>query len=77
MLHLLRILQHPSCNIWCLNIGETYNVKSRTWATFTKGLKKTKITHMYASEHTISSAMKEKIREIIRSNRGKHSIIQY
>ena len=49
-------------------------MKSRTWATFTKGLKKTKITHMYASEHTISSAMKEKIREIIRSNRGKHSM---
>jgi hypothetical protein len=29
---------------------------------------------MYASEHTISSAMKEKIREIIRSNRKKHNM---
>jgi len=74
VLHLLKILQNPSCNIWCLNIGETYNVKSRTWAAFTKGLKKTKITHMYASEHTISGAMKEKIREIIRVNRKKHSM---
>jgi len=72
ILHLLRILQLPTCNIWCINIGETYNVKSRTWATFTKGLRKTKITNMYASEHTISSAMKEKIREIIRKNRQKH-----
>jgi hypothetical protein len=74
VLHLLRILQNPTCNIWCLNIGETYNVKRRTWAQFTIGLKKTKITHMYASEHTISSAMKEKIREIIRNNRKKHNM---
>jgi hypothetical protein len=74
VLHLLGILQNPSCNIWCINIGETYNVKSRTWAAFTKGLKKTKITHMYASEHTISGAMKEKIREIIRENRKKHTM---
>ena len=74
VLHLLRILQQPSCNIWCLNIGETYNVKRKTWAQFTNGLKKTKITHMYASEHTISSAMKEKIREIIRDNRKKHDM---
>jgi hypothetical protein len=29
---------------------------------------------MYASEHTISSAMKEKIREIIRDNRKKHDM---
>ena len=74
VLHLLRILQQPSCKIWCLNIGETYNVKRRTWAAFTNGLKQTKITHMYASEHTISGAMKEKIREIIRDNRKKHNM---
>ena len=29
---------------------------------------------MYASEHTISGAMKEKIRETIRSNRKKHDL---
>ena len=74
VLHLLRILQSPSCNIWCLNIGETYNVKSKTWAAFTNGLKKTKITHMYASEHTISGPMKEKIRKSIRKNRKKHNM---
>lgn len=74
VLHLLRILQMPSCNIWCLNIGETYNVKSKTWAAFTNGLKKTKITHMYASEHTISGPMKEKIRKSIRKNRKKHNM---
>ena len=74
VLHLLRILQLPTCKIWCLNIGETYNVKRKTWAQFTNGLQKTKITHMYASEHTISSAMKEKIRETVRNNRQKHDM---
>jgi hypothetical protein len=29
---------------------------------------------MYASEHTISSAIKEKIRETIRNNRMKHKM---
>jgi hypothetical protein len=74
VLHLLRILQMPSCNIWCLNIGETYNVKTATWDLFAKGLKKTKITHMYASEHTITAALKDEIRESIRKNRFKHDM---
>jgi len=74
VLHLIRILQQPSCKIWCLNIGETYDVQKRTWARFTNGLEKTNVTHMYASEHTISGAMKEKIRETIRSNRKKHDL---
>jgi len=72
VLHLLRILQMPTCNIWCLNIGETYNVSEETWEMFAKGLKKTKITHMYASEHTITSELKDAIRETIRRNRKKH-----
>lgn len=74
VLHLLKILQMPSCNIWCLNIGETYNVKMKTWELFAKGLKTTKITHMYASEHTITSALKDEIRETIRKNRSKHDM---
>jgi hypothetical protein len=74
VLHLLRILQNPKCKIWCLNIGENYNVKTRTWDKFTKGLKKTKITHMYASEHTITTEMKDEIRATIRNNRAKHDM---
>lgn len=74
VLHLLRILQMPSCSIWCLNIGETYNVKTKTWKLFAKGLKKTKITHMYASEHTISTELKDQIRATIRDNRSKHDM---
>jgi hypothetical protein len=74
VLHLLRILQQPSCKIWCLNIGENYNVGDETWDKFTKGLVHTKITHMYASEHTITQDMKEEIRETIRENRKKHNM---
>lgn len=74
VLHLLRILQMPQCNIWCLNIGETYNVSDETWEIFADGLKKTKITHMYASEHTITTELKEQIRETIRLNRRKHNM---
>eukprot|EP00934_Nitzschia_sp_Nitz4_P004828 Nitzschia sp. Nitz4//scaffold1_size375055//155729//157817//NITZ4_000262-RA/size375055-snap-gene-0.198-mRNA-1//1//CDS//3329541003//4818//frame0 len=74
VLHLLRVLQSPSCNIWCLNIGENYNVSTETWETFTKGLRRTKVTHMYASEHTITTEMKDEIRDTIRANRKKHDM---
>mmetsp|Transcript_15637 Transcript_15637/g.25324 ORF Transcript_15637/g.25324 Transcript_15637/m.25324 type:complete len:193 (+) Transcript_15637:115-693(+) len=74
VLHLLRILQQPKCKIWCLNIGENYNVGDETWEKFTKGLVHTKITHMYASEHTITGDMKDEIRETIRENRKKHNM---
>jgi hypothetical protein len=72
ILHLLRVLQQPKCRIWCLNVGETYNVSDETWEAFTKGLARTKVTHMYASEHTITGEMKDEIRETIRLNRSKH-----
>jgi len=74
VLHLLRILQQSSCKIWCLNIGENYNVSDETWEEFTKGLIHTKITHMYASEHTITTDMKDEIRFTIRENRKKHDM---
>jgi hypothetical protein len=74
VLHLLRILQQPSCKIWCLNIGETYKVGTETWDLFTKGLRRTKVTHMYASEHTITTEMKDEIRATIRENRSKHDM---
>jgi hypothetical protein len=45
----------------------------KTWEKFTKGLGDTNITHMYASEHTITAELKEQIRETIRRNRGKHT----
>lgn len=74
MMHLLRILQSPKCRIWCLNIGETYNVSNKAWKKFAKGLRYTKITHMYASEHTITPELKEKFRDVIRDNRIKHTM---
>lgn len=74
VLRLVEILRKPSCQIWCLNIGETYKVKSRTWKIFARGLRDSKVTHMYASEHTISSELKDKIRATIRNNRSKHNM---
>jgi len=74
MMHLLRILQSPECHIWCINIGETYNISDKTWTKFSKGLKHTKITHMYASEHTINPELKDGFREVIRNNRSKHTM---
>ena len=73
-MHLLKVLQLPTCKIWCLNIGETYNVSMDTWKQFAIGLEKTKITHMYASEHTIDTALKDQIRATIRANRSKHNM---
>lgn len=74
VLHLLKVLKLRTCKIWCLNIGETYNVKSSTWKKFARGLRDTNVTHMYASEHTIDGELKDKIREIIRLNRKKHDM---
>lgn len=74
VMHLLRVLKRPACKIWCLNIGETYNVRTETWEKFAEGLKDTKITHMYASEHTISTELKDQIRSTIRNNRSKHNM---
>jgi hypothetical protein len=74
VLRLLKVLQRQSCKIWCLNIGETYNVQTETWEKFATGLRDTSITHMYASEHTISTELKGEIRETIRRNRAKHNM---
>ena len=70
-MHLLRILQSPKCNIWCINIGETYNISHQAWTKFAKGLRHTKVTHMYASEHTITPELKEIFRD---DNRLKHNM---
>ena len=58
--------------IWTLNIGETYNVLPESWDEFTGELGNTNVTHMYASEHTISKGCKLQIMATIRENRKKH-----
>lgn len=74
VLNLLKLLKRPSCKIWCLNIGETYRVEMETWEKFADGLKDTKVTHLYVSEHTITNELKELIRSTIRENRKKHNM---
>lgn len=73
VIRLVQILAQPTCQIWCLNIGETYKVQTKTWKVFAKGLKDTNITHMYASEHTLTPQLKDDIRNTIRNNRSKHN----
>ncbi|GMH62976.1 hypothetical protein TrRE_jg13484 [Triparma retinervis] len=60
--------------IWTLNVGETYNVLPETWGFFTDQLALTNVTHMYASEHTLSKASKLRIMDTMRSNRKKHNM---
>lgn len=59
--------------IWALNIGENYNITPAMWGKFCEILPDTHLTHIYVSEHVITTKMKDKIRDLIRENRKKHS----
>eukprot|EP01046_Picozoa_sp_COSAG06_P055529 COSAG06_NODE_10238_length_1721_cov_2252.877928_1_plen_304_part_10 len=70
--HLGRVLQKGY--IWALNIGENFAISTPGWEKFAKALKKTHVTHMYASEPNfggISGKLKKQMRDIIRENRKK------
>lgn len=58
--------------IWCLNIGENYEISTDMWKKFCKHLPLTNITHIYISEHVIPIELKNEIRYQIRENRKKH-----
>lgn len=60
--------------IWCLNIGENYQISLQGWTRFCKSLPQTNITHLYVSEHTIPAALKVQMRDYIRDNRKKHNL---
>ncbi|KAJ1436497.1 hypothetical protein B484DRAFT_445617 [Ochromonadaceae sp. CCMP2298] len=60
--------------IWCLNIGETYNVSTHCWRSFCDNLHLTNVTHLYVSEHVISNELKNDMRYHIRENRKKHDL---
>jgi hypothetical protein len=60
--------------IWCVNLGENYNVSKPAWELFCRELPNTFITHLYVSEHTISIDLKNKMRDQIRANRKKHDL---
>jgi len=59
--------------IWCLNIGETYEVSNEGWQYFCDMLPTTFVTHLYVSEHVISAELKTLMRSHIRDNRKKHT----
>lgn len=58
--------------IWCLNLGENYDISNATWEYFCKSLPLTYVTHLYVSEHVISLDLKNRMRACIRENRKKH-----
>ena len=58
--------------IWCLNLGENYNVSMAGWVEFCSSLPNTNVTHLYVSEHIIKIELKNQMRLHIRLNRKKH-----
>lgn len=52
--------------IWCLNIGENYQISLEGWTRFCKALPETNVTHLYVSEHTIPLSLKNEMRDQIR-----------
>lgn len=60
--------------IWCLNIGENYQISLDGWTRFCSALPETNVTHLYVSEHTIPLSLKNEMRDHIRSNRKKHTL---
>jgi hypothetical protein len=60
--------------IWCLNIGETYNISAHCWRYFCDALHLTNVTNLYVSEHVISKELKHDMRYHIRENRKKHDL---
>mmetsp|Transcript_526 Transcript_526/g.931 ORF Transcript_526/g.931 Transcript_526/m.931 type:complete len:1324 (-) Transcript_526:214-4185(-) len=70
--HLIELLKTKM--IWCLNIGENYEVSKSCWLEFCNALPSTNITHLYVSEHVIPIELKNKMRENIRNNRKKHDM---
>lgn len=70
---LLELLKSKK-QIWCLNIGENYDVTAAGWRYFCKTLPSTTITHLYVSEHTIDIKLKNQMRDNIRANRKKHDL---
>jgi len=62
--NLLSLLKTKS--IWCLNLGENYNISTRMWQTFCNELENTFVTHLYVSEHVIAAKLKIRMREAIR-----------
>ena len=58
--------------IWTINVGELYNISNDTWNLFARELPNSNITHMYASEHTMSKECKLSIMATMRENRKTH-----
>eukprot|EP01039_Chlorochromonas_danica_P007726 gene7726-8537_t len=73
LLALIALLRHKK-RLWCLNLGELYEVSEKDWQDFSDALPSTSVTHLYISEHVISADLKTEVRDRIRENRKKHDL---
>lgn len=73
LLELIELLKSKQ-TIWCVNIGEIYEIPLSYWEVFCDALPLTHVTHLYVSEHVIPIELKNKMRLHIRENRKKHSL---
>jgi len=64
---LIKILKRGT--IWALNAGELYNITTEKWTEFAHALPHTNVTHLYTSEHTISTELKDELILAARKNR--------
>jgi hypothetical protein len=71
LIHLTNLLKKKK--IWCLNLGENYDISNSGWQLFCDELPQTNVTHLYVSEHVISAKLKNDMRFHIRENRKKHN----
>ena len=73
LLALIELLKKKSL-IWCVNVGETYDIPLAIWQKFCDALPETAVTHLYVSEHVIPIQLKNDMRRHIRVNRTKHRL---
>lgn len=69
---LIKLLRES--NIWCVNLGESHQISSEGWHTFSNALPTTIVTHLYVSEHFLPPNLKNAMRSHIRDNRKKHML---
>ena len=71
----LRVLISPQVlqlgRIWAVNLGENFGISRDAWWRFSRGLKRTNVAHMYASEHVLGQELKTALIEACRTNRTR------
>lgn len=56
--------------IWAVNLGENFGITRDAWWRFSRGLRRTNMAHMYASEHVLGLELKTALIDACRTNRA-------